>query len=148
MKGAALTVGGFYAHFSSKDELVEETLRRTCAALRDRLFARLDGSRKPTAPKSSSSGTSSRPFVGVGPQWYRPRRPPPASGTRACRRRGATAPHPHVESTLEDDFGAVGFRLLVEARRRDGRAARRTSGGGFPPPTRPWTRSARRNLRP
>src|SRR5712691_5313691 len=42
MKGAALTVGGFYAHFSSKDELVNETLRRTGAVLRDRLFARLE----------------------------------------------------------------------------------------------------------
>jgi TetR/AcrR family transcriptional regulator, transcriptional repressor for nem operon len=42
MKGAALTVGGFYAHFSSKDELVDETLRRTGATLRERLFERLD----------------------------------------------------------------------------------------------------------
>jgi TetR/AcrR family transcriptional repressor of nem operon len=42
MKGAALTVGGFYAHFSSKDALVDEILRRTSATLRDRLFARLD----------------------------------------------------------------------------------------------------------
>jgi TetR/AcrR family transcriptional repressor of nem operon len=42
MKGAALTVGGFYAHFSSKDELVDEALRRTAARLRDGLFARLD----------------------------------------------------------------------------------------------------------
>src|SRR5260370_9091563 len=42
MKGAALTVGGFYAHFPSKDELVNETLRRTGAVLRDRLFARLE----------------------------------------------------------------------------------------------------------
>jgi TetR/AcrR family transcriptional repressor of nem operon len=42
MKGAALTVGGFYAHFTSKDELVDEALRRTSATLRDRLFARLD----------------------------------------------------------------------------------------------------------
>src|SRR6266478_2353162 len=42
MKGAALTVGGFYAHFSSKDELVDETLRRTGAVLRERLFARLE----------------------------------------------------------------------------------------------------------
>src|SRR3989442_10216875 len=50
MKGAALTVGGFYAHFSSKDELVEETLRRTCATLRDRLFARLD--EKPEADRA------------------------------------------------------------------------------------------------
>jgi len=42
MKGAALTVGGFYAHFSSKDELVDETLRRTGSVLRERLFERLD----------------------------------------------------------------------------------------------------------
>src|SRR5258708_15976507 len=42
MKGAALTVGGFYAHFSSKDELVDETLRRTGATLRERLFARIE----------------------------------------------------------------------------------------------------------
>jgi TetR/AcrR family transcriptional repressor of nem operon len=42
MKGADLTVGGFYAHFSSKDELVDETLRRTGSRLRDHLFARLD----------------------------------------------------------------------------------------------------------
>src|ERR1700694_947788 len=41
MQGADLTVGGFYAHFSSKDELVAETLRRTAAALRDGLFAGL-----------------------------------------------------------------------------------------------------------
>src|SRR5439155_19284712 len=50
MKGAALTVGGFYAHFSSKDDLVDETLRRTGAALRDRLFARID--EKPEADRA------------------------------------------------------------------------------------------------
>jgi TetR/AcrR family transcriptional repressor of nem operon len=49
MKGAALTVGGFYAHFASKDELVNETLRRTAASLRERLFARLDA--KPEAER-------------------------------------------------------------------------------------------------
>lgn len=42
MKGAALTVGGFYAHFASKEELIDETLRRAAATLRERLFARLD----------------------------------------------------------------------------------------------------------
>ena len=42
MKGAGLTVGGFYAHFASKQELVDEALRRTGALLRDRLFARID----------------------------------------------------------------------------------------------------------
>jgi TetR/AcrR family transcriptional repressor of nem operon len=42
MKGAGLTVGGFYAHFASKAELVDETLRRAGAELRERLFARLD----------------------------------------------------------------------------------------------------------
>jgi len=50
MKGAALTVGGFYAHFSSKDALVDEILRRTSATLRDRLFARLD--EKPEADRA------------------------------------------------------------------------------------------------
>jgi TetR/AcrR family transcriptional repressor of nem operon len=42
MKGAGLTVGGFYAHFASKEALVDEVLRRTGAEHRDRLFARLE----------------------------------------------------------------------------------------------------------
>jgi TetR/AcrR family transcriptional repressor of nem operon len=42
MDGAGLTVGGFYAHFASKQDLVAEALRRTSGLLRDRLFARLD----------------------------------------------------------------------------------------------------------
>ncbi len=42
MQGADLTVGGFYAHFASKDALVDETLRRTGERLRGRLFARLE----------------------------------------------------------------------------------------------------------
>lgn len=42
MQGADLTVGGFYAHFPSKDALVDETLRRTATSLRDGLFAGLD----------------------------------------------------------------------------------------------------------
>lgn len=42
MRGAGLTVGGFYAHFASKEELVDEALRRTGAELSERLFARLD----------------------------------------------------------------------------------------------------------
>lgn len=42
MKGATLTVGGFYAHFASKEALIDETLRRTAATLRDRLFARIE----------------------------------------------------------------------------------------------------------
>jgi TetR/AcrR family transcriptional repressor of nem operon len=50
MKGAALTVGGFYAHFASKDELVNEALRRTGAELRSRLFARLG--EKPAADRA------------------------------------------------------------------------------------------------
>jgi TetR/AcrR family transcriptional repressor of nem operon len=39
MKGAGLTVGGFYAHFGSKEELIDEVFRRTGAAMRARLFA-------------------------------------------------------------------------------------------------------------
>jgi TetR/AcrR family transcriptional repressor of nem operon len=42
MERAGLTVGGFYAHFASKDELVDEALQRTAAELRARLFAGLD----------------------------------------------------------------------------------------------------------
>jgi TetR/AcrR family transcriptional repressor of nem operon len=50
MKGAGLTVGGFYAHFTSKEALIDEALRRTAAAMRERLFARLD--EKPAADRA------------------------------------------------------------------------------------------------
>jgi len=46
MKGAGLTVGGFYAHFASKEALIDETIRRTGAAMRARLFAGLDDKAK------------------------------------------------------------------------------------------------------
>jgi len=42
MEGAGLTVGGFYAHFPSKEHLIDAALRRTAAELRERLFARLE----------------------------------------------------------------------------------------------------------
>jgi TetR/AcrR family transcriptional repressor of nem operon len=42
MKGAGLTVGGFYAHFSSKEALVDDALRRTARELRKNLFDRLE----------------------------------------------------------------------------------------------------------
>src|SRR5688572_25539692 len=42
MQDAGLTVGGFYAHFSSKDELIAETLRRTAAENRELLLQRID----------------------------------------------------------------------------------------------------------
>jgi TetR/AcrR family transcriptional repressor of nem operon len=50
MRGAGLTVGGFYAHFATKDALVAEVFRRTAASLRERLFARLD--EKPAADRA------------------------------------------------------------------------------------------------
>jgi TetR/AcrR family transcriptional repressor of nem operon len=50
MKGAGLTVGGFYAHFASKAELIDEALRRTARELRDRLFARIED--KPAADRA------------------------------------------------------------------------------------------------
>jgi TetR/AcrR family transcriptional repressor of nem operon len=50
MQGAGLTVGGFYAHFASKEALVDETLRRTGRELRERLFANLDS--KPPADRA------------------------------------------------------------------------------------------------
>ncbi len=42
MSGAGLTVGGFYAHFPSKEALVDAAIRRTAAFMRGRLFDRLD----------------------------------------------------------------------------------------------------------
>jgi TetR/AcrR family transcriptional regulator, transcriptional repressor for nem operon len=42
MQDAGLTVGGFYAHFRSKEELIAETLRRTAAQNRERLLQRID----------------------------------------------------------------------------------------------------------
>ena len=50
MSGAGLTVGGFYAHFASKAELVDEVLRRTGAELRQSLFGRLED--KPAADRA------------------------------------------------------------------------------------------------
>jgi TetR/AcrR family transcriptional repressor of nem operon len=50
MKGAGLTVGGFYAHFTSKAELIDEALRRTALKLRDRLFAGIE--EKPAADRA------------------------------------------------------------------------------------------------
>jgi TetR/AcrR family transcriptional repressor of nem operon len=50
MKGAGLTVGGFYAHFDSKEGLVDEALRRTGTMLRERLFSRLE--EKPEADRA------------------------------------------------------------------------------------------------
>jgi TetR/AcrR family transcriptional repressor of nem operon len=42
MSGAGLTVGGFYAHFASKEALVDDVLRLTASRLRERLFAGLE----------------------------------------------------------------------------------------------------------
>lgn len=50
MKGAGLTVGGFYAHFQSKEALIDATLRDTSVALRESLFANLD--QKPEADRA------------------------------------------------------------------------------------------------
>src|SRR5437588_502995 len=119
MKGAALTVGGFYAHFSSKNELVDETLQRTGAMLRERLFARLDT--KPEADRAEvilkrylsaehrDGGTPDCPLPAVvgevgtlppsGPGLvvqHGTGRPSPAARHRRRDRRGeAGHPHPH-----------------------------------------------------
>jgi TetR/AcrR family transcriptional regulator, transcriptional repressor for nem operon len=50
MAGAGLTVGGFYAHFVSKEALVDEALRRTGRELRASLFSRLED--KPPADRA------------------------------------------------------------------------------------------------
>jgi TetR/AcrR family transcriptional regulator, transcriptional repressor for nem operon len=43
MGGAGLTVGGFYAHFASKEKLVERSLEAVLAQMRAVLFAGLSG---------------------------------------------------------------------------------------------------------
>lgn len=50
MEGAGLTVGGFYAHFASKEALVDETLATTASAMRERLFTGL--TEKPEADRA------------------------------------------------------------------------------------------------
>ena len=50
MKGAGLTVGGFYAHFASKEKLINAALRRTAASMRERLFDKIED--KPEADRS------------------------------------------------------------------------------------------------
>ena len=49
MQGAGLTVGGFYAHFASKDALVDAVLRKTAAFMRSRMFDRIE--EKPLAAR-------------------------------------------------------------------------------------------------
>ena len=44
MKGARLTVGGFYAHFASKEALIDDAIARTGRQLRERLFRKTGGS--------------------------------------------------------------------------------------------------------
>lgn len=46
MRGAGFTVGGFYAHFASKEALVDDALRLTATRMRARLFAGLDAKRE------------------------------------------------------------------------------------------------------
>ena len=50
MSGAGLTVGGFYAHFASKEALVDEAIRRTAAFMRGKLFEHIED--KPLAVRA------------------------------------------------------------------------------------------------
>jgi TetR/AcrR family transcriptional repressor of nem operon len=50
MKGAGLTVGGFYAHFASKEALIDEALERTGRIMRARLFDKIE--EKPQADRA------------------------------------------------------------------------------------------------
>src|ERR1700709_2605297 len=49
MKGAGLTVGGVYAHFASKEAMIDAAMRRTPRAMRDRLFGKIED--KPAADR-------------------------------------------------------------------------------------------------
>lgn len=49
MQGAGLTVGGFYAHFASKEQLIDDAFRRAQTATRAVLLAKLDD--KPPADR-------------------------------------------------------------------------------------------------
>jgi TetR/AcrR family transcriptional repressor of nem operon len=60
MKGAGLTVGGFYAHFASKEELVDESLERTLDELRTKLVAGLEGTTAPERLESAMKRYLSR----------------------------------------------------------------------------------------
>lgn len=42
MGAAGLTVGGFYAHFASKEDLLDAAIRRTASEMRASLFGRLE----------------------------------------------------------------------------------------------------------
>lgn len=50
MQGAGLTAGGFYAHFDSKESLIDKALAHTCEQLRSSLFAGLE--QKPKAARA------------------------------------------------------------------------------------------------
>jgi TetR/AcrR family transcriptional regulator, transcriptional repressor for nem operon len=50
MGAAGLTVGGFYAHFSSKEALIDEAIRRTAAFMREKLLVRIE--EKPEAARA------------------------------------------------------------------------------------------------
>jgi TetR/AcrR family transcriptional repressor of nem operon len=50
MRGAGLTVGGFYAHFASKEALVDDALRLTATRMRERILVGLD--QKPEADRA------------------------------------------------------------------------------------------------
>lgn len=76
MKGAGLTVGGFYAHFDSKEALVDDAIRRTAKAMLERLFDRIE--EKPASARAEvvlkrylstahrdDDGTSGCPFPAI-----------------------------------------------------------------------------------
>ncbi|WP_224366911.1 TetR/AcrR family transcriptional regulator [Hyalangium versicolor] len=69
MKGAGLTVGGFYGHFDSKEQLFAETIRTTASALWIRLM-------------NSAKGKSARERVRsvIGPYLSRTHRDHPEAG--------------------------------------------------------------------
>lgn len=105
MEGAGMTVGGFYAHFPSKQSLMAETLRETLRRSRDRLDALAAGKRGADWVKAVAKGYLSRahrdhPEIGC---------PLPATLSEITREDAAV--REALEEEIETAAGELGSRL-------------------------------------
>lgn len=158
MGAAGLTVGGFYAHFASKEALVDDALRRTGrASAREALFGGLEGEPHPGRPRGG--GGEALPLGGP-PRPGGGRLPPSCRGLRGI----ATTASAHREVLAEElevlrgrarggDAGGGRARASAagprRARNHGRRALARARGAGHAalgrgsPPREPGLRRAR-----